>query len=300
MLTVTQEFNDKFRIKPVWLVILACMMVLSSCANKNRTVSTAPAAGPTYQITRVDVAALDASGQGFANQLSFALQNSLGTPQGGFAKKAKLYVRVLPIGTLRDPNWALVTRVANLGGPTVSVNVRLADDVTGATLNSAQLTATSTSDDPTTGAIVLEEKIVAQIRRFVGLNLYPPRPISNDYRNSAVYDDDEKPTTLVPTLKPRMADPLLNGQITPQTSVKDLQQKTKKVDDEMTSDAKEMKRIVEEELNAKPVIPETVMEKPEVVPMVRTEEKVMPKVEDDDDGELCIVTVDNDCLAVTQ
>ncbi len=300
MLTVTQELNNKFHIKPVWLVILACMMVLSSCANKNRTVSNTPAAGPTYQITRVDVAALDASGQGFANQLSFALQNSLGTPPGGFAKKAKLYVRVLPIGTLRDPNWALATRVANLGGPTVSVNVRLADDVTGATLNSAQLTATSTSDDPTTGAIVLEEKIVAQIRRFVGLNLYPPRPISNNYNNSAVYDDDNKPTTLVPTLKPRMADPLLNGEITPQTSVNDLRKKTKKVDDEMTSEAKEMKRIVEEELNAKPVIPEPKMEKPEVVPMVKPEEKVMPKVEDDDDGELCIVTVDNDCLAVTQ
>ncbi|MBO6919737.1 MAG: hypothetical protein JJ858_15020 [Rhizobiaceae bacterium] len=300
MLTVTQDFNTRFRIKPLSLVILACMMILSSCANKNRTVSNTPAAGPTYHITRVDVASLDASGQGFANQLSYALQNSLGSPRNGVVKKAKLYVRVLPIGTLRDPNRALAVRVANLGGPTVSVNVRLADDVTGATLNSAQLSASSTSDDPTTAAIVLEEKIVAQIRRFVGLNYYAPRPISNDYRNGAVYDDENKPTTLVPTLKPRMADPLLNGEITPQTSVNGLRKKTKKVDDEMTSEAKEMKRIVEEELNAKPVIAEPRMEKPDVVPVVKTEEKVMPKVEDDDDGELCIVTVDNDCLAVTQ
>ena len=299
MLTVTQDISSSFRIKPMWLILIACMMILSSCANKNRTVSNTPAAGPVYQITRVDVAALDSSGHGFANQLAYALQNSLGTPRNGYAQKAKLYVRVLPIGTLRDPNWALATRVANLGGPTVSVNVRLADDVTGATLNSAQLSAVSTSDDPTTGAIVLEEKIVAQIRQFVGLNLYAPRPISNDNQN-AVYSDDNEPTTLVPTLKPRMADPLLNGEITPQTSVNDLRKKTKKVDDEMTSEAKEMKRIVEEELNAKPVIAEPKMEKPDVVPMVKTEEKVMPKVEDDDDGELCIVTVDNDCLAVTQ
>ena len=107
-----------------------------------------------------------------------------------------------------------------------------------------------------------------------------------------------------------MADPLLNGEITPQTSVNELRKKTKKVDDEMTSEAKEMKKIVEEELAKKPVVAKPKvekpkMEKPAVVPMVKTEEKVMPKeiepaVEDDDDGELCIVTVENDCLAVTQ
>lgn len=313
MIAVTQDFTTRFRIKPVWLAIVACMMVLSSCANKNKTVSTAPSAGPTYQITRVDVASLDASGSGFAKQLVFALRNSLGTPRNGFAQKAKLYVRVLPIGTLRDPNLALAARVANLGGPTVSVNVRLADDVTGATLNSATLSAYSTSDDPRTGAIVLEEKIVAQIRRFVGLNLYAPRPIANANQGNNVYvpdTQDDEPTTLVPTLKPRMADPLLNGEITPQTSVNELRKKTKKVDDEMTSEAKEMKKIVEEELSKKPVVAEPKMEKPKmekpvVVPMVKTEEKVMPKkvepaAEDDDDGELCIVTVENDCLAVTQ
>lgn len=315
MIAVTQDFTTKFRIKPVWLAIVTCMMVLSSCANKNRTVSTAPASGPTYQITRVDVAALDATGNGFAKQLTYALQNSLGTPRNGYAKKAKLYVRVLPIGTLRDPNWALASRVANLGGPTVSVNVRLADDVTGATLNSTQLNATSTSDDPTTGSIVLEEKIVAQIRQFVGLNLYAPRPISSSTRDNSAYDansqlgDADAPTTLVPTLKPRLADPLLNGDITPQTSVNELRKKTKMVDKEMTLEAQEMKKVVEEELAKKPVVAEPIvvkpkMEKPVVVPMVKTEDKVMtktlePPVEDVDDGELCIVTVENDCLAVT-
>lgn len=316
MFAITQDISSKFRIRPLWLVMVACMMVLSSCASKKKTVSTSPVAEATYQITRVDVAALDASGNGFANQLAFALRNSLGTPRNGLAKKAKLYVRVLPIGTIRDPNWALAARVANLGGPTVSVNVRLADDVTGETLNSAQLSAYSTSDNPRTGAIVLEEKIVAQIRQFVGLNLYAPRPISNaDPDNSAYVPNTQNntantPTTLVPTLKPRMADPLLNGEITPKTSVNDLRKKTKKVDEEMTLEAQEMKKIVEEELSRKPVVAEPKMEKPKmekpaVVPMVKTEEKVMPKkveptVEDDDDGELCIVTVENDCLAVTQ
>lgn len=307
MFAVTQDISSKFQIRPLWLVILACMMVLSSCASKKKTVATAPVVEETYQITRVDVAALDLSGNGFANQLAFALRNSLGTPRNGFAKKAKLYVRVLPIGTIKDPNWALAARVANLGGPTVSVNVRLADDVTGATLNSAQLSAYSTSDDPRTGAIVLEEKIVAQIRQFVGLNLYAPRPISNSGSDNSDYVPNASitPTTLVPTLKPRMADPLLNGEITPKTSVNDLRKKTKKVNEEMTLEAQEMKKIVEEELSKKPVVPAPKMETPAVVPMVKTEEKLMPKVvepkvEDEDDGELCIVTVDNDCLAVTQ
>lgn len=316
MSAVIQNTGSKVRIRPIWLVVVACMMVLSSCASKKKTISTAPVAEASYQITRVDVAALDISGNGFAQQLAFALRNSLGMPRSGFAKRAKLYVRVLPIGTIRDPNWALAARVANLGGPTVSVNVRLADDVTGATLNSAQLSAYSTSDDPRTGAIVLEEKIVAQIRQFVGLNLYAPRPMSNADSDNSVYLSNTQnsaantPATLVPTLKPRMADPLLNGEITPKTSVNDLRKKTKKVDDEMTLEAQEMKKIVEEELSKKPVVREPKMEKPKmekpkVVPMVKTEEKVMPKkveptIEDDDDGELCIVTVENDCLAVTQ
>ena len=83
--------------------------------------------------------------------------------------------------------------------------------------------------------------------------------------------------------------------------------KTKKTNDAKNKDADAMKKAVEKELMVKP-LPKA---EPRIIEQKKPATKAAsepapltipsPKVEtanDDDDGELCIVTVDNDCLAV--
>lgn len=286
--------------RPVFILMLACLAILSSCASKKKVISSSANTGVAYQVTSVDVQALENSDFQFANQLGYSLRQSVGRPENRLNKKVSLYVSVLPLGPLNKPSLALAQQILTLGSATANVNVSVVDYATGEILQAARFTASSTSDDPSIASVVIEEKLIAQIRVFLGLNLTPPRQVSN-YKNtnrvSVVIDDDFTdgdeidPAVLKP--KALVSDPLLNGEITSETSVSDLVTETKEADKEMLSEAKEMKKVVTEEM---------VKQEPYVAPV---EEKVMPKVQaptaietDDDDGELCIVTVDNDCLGV--
>jgi hypothetical protein len=295
------------------------LAILAGCASKPRETTT-QSQGNAYSIIAVDVTALDPSNARFANQLETALNQSAGRPSAYYGRAAKLYVRVLPIASLSNPSFGLVHRAASLNAPTTTINVRISDPSTGATFESAQFRASSTSDDLTTASYVMEERLVAQIRRFIGLNGIAPYPVKNIKKpsstqikknnypdNVTVLTDDDLNGPVNYEAKIKASDPLLNGNINSQTSVKELMVKTKKTNDAMDKDAKAMKQAVEKELmvkplpKAKPRIIEQTQPKSQPKTQAAPAATAAPKIEaagNDDDGELCIVTVDNDCLAV--
>lgn len=309
----------RFGKSPIRILAFISLAILAGCASKPKVTPT-QSQGDAYTIVAVDVTALDPANSRFANQLETALNRSAGRPSAYYGKAAKLYVRVLPIASFRKPSLGTVRRVVSIDAPTTTINVRISDPTTGATFESAQFRASSTSDDPTTASYVMEERLVAQIRQLVGLNGIAPYPIKNVVRskptqiianeypdNVTVLTNDDLNGPINYEAKIKASDPLLNGNINSQTSVKELMVKTKKTNDAMNKDADAMKKAVEKELMVKPLpkaeprIIEQTMPATKAASEPAAKTMTSPKVEtanDDDDGELCIVTVDNDCLAV--
>lgn len=271
--------------KPIIAILLLLALVLSSCASKRKAVNTQT--GSVYTITHVNVAALGLGDEGFASQLERGLLMSAGRPASYYGHRAKLWVRVLPIGSSQSAN------LFSLGSANVKINVRISDHASGKTLEAVEFSASSTSDDPTTAYIVIEEKLIAKIRSLIGLNAIPPHPVNveNDasmYAPSTGMGGDDDLERLDPTIlyepKARVADPLLNGQINAETKVKDLVIESDQSNAAMEKDAAEMKKLVEEEMAVKPE--EKFVSEPKMEPLPQ-----------ENDSELCIVTVENDCLA---
>jgi hypothetical protein len=297
----------RFKFVSTIILLIASVGVLSSCASKKKDYSSRDNRFP-LNVVEVDVSSLDPAGDEFARQLEYNLKQSVGSPSFTATRNVTLNVQTHPNGVLDKSTKSLFRQVTSLGGTSVTATVRVMDSTTGASLRYEQITSSSTKDDIEIANLFIEEDLIAQIRSILGLTLYPPRPISyvaTSINNSAVQSRDD--AKLVYSPEQQVADPLLNGQITPETRSDDIMEQVKEMDKKMSADAKEMKRKVNKEakmvkdaLMEDVVAPEKKTTMDEAAPLKKMDKSMM---KDDDvekaiagESDLCIVTVDNDCL----
>jgi len=293
---------DVSKLKPGLCIVIFMALFLASCADRNRTYKSN---NTRYYVTSVAVYGTDPAGDAFARQLQFNLQNSIGSASEYFARKVNLFIQILPSSARDQSLSSLARKISSFGAASVSASVRVLDSETGDILEYQVLTASSTRDDAQTAYTSIGEDMIAQIRALLGLNLVSPHPVPNIAPQNKTYPMMSPGSQVnrmdVPSLPQRQADPLLNGQITPETTITDLMKQTKQVDEEMTDEAVQMKKMVIEQTekmtdNAAAPKPEMSDEAEDFVKEVEMSKPEDTGVLKDDDGELCIVTVENDCL----
>lgn len=299
----------RFKVLSVITLMIGTMGILSSCASKPKEYSAKTNPFP-YNVVAIEVISLDPAGDEFARQLEYNLMQAVGSPAFAAARDVNLQVQTHPNGMLDKSTKSLFRQITSLGGASVTATIRIMDSEDGSSLNYEQITSSSTQDDIEIANLFIEEDMIAQIRAILGLTLYPPRPISNIEESfGSAQAEDANVGKLVLKPKQQLADPLLNGQITPETKSKTLMQQVKESDEKMTSEAIEMKQKV----NSEPKMVKDVLMQDIAAPKkelmmdkeMSSEKKmdeVMMKAEDTveediiSDSDLCIVTVENDCL----
>lgn len=295
------SLGRRFKVLSVISVLIGTMGLLSSCASKQKDYSSKTNPFP-YNVVSIDVTSLDPAGDEFARQLEFNLNQSVGSPAFTAARNVNLLVQTHPNGMLDKSTKSLFRQITSYGGTSITATIRLMDSEDGSSLKYEQITSSSTKDDIEIANLFIEEDMIAQIRAILGLTMYPPRPISNVATSINTFQTvDADGANLILKPEQQISDPLLNGQITPETKSGDIMQQIKDSDEKMTSDAKIMKKKVNNEAKmVKDVLMEN-MAKPEKE--VMNDEKMVKTVMKDDDvakddfiGDLCIVTVENDCL----
>lgn len=301
-----QLLGRRFKFISVIIGLVVSMGVLSSCASKKKDYTSKTNPFP-YNVVEVNVASLDPSGDEFARQLEFNLKQSVGGPAFAAKRNVKLYVQTHPNGVLDKSTKSLFRQVTSLGGASVTATIRIMDSEDGSSLRYEQITSSSAKDDIEIANLFIAEDMISQIRAILGLTLYPPRPIS--FVSTSVDTGLPPDTELIFKPKQQISDPLLNGQITPQTRSVDIMKQIKANDEKMSSEAIKMKKKVNTEAKmVKDILMEDISA-PQSKPMLDKEmsmekkaDDVMMKAEEVaednaiDDNDLCIVTVENDCL----
>lgn len=297
----------RLKVFSIIFTLMVSLGVLSSCASKGKKYSSKTNPFP-YNVVSVNVTSLDPAGDEFARHLEFHLKQSAGSPAFAKARNVKLRISTHPNGMLDKSTKSLFRQVTSLGGTSVTATIRLIDHENGASLKYEQITSSSTKDDIEVANMFIAEDMIAQIRAILGLTMYPPRPISNAPISVEPHD-----AALIFKPEHQMADPLLNGQINPSKKPANLSKQIKDMNDKMSSESMQMKRKVNNEAK---MVRDVLMED-----MAAPEKDVMPKKEmkremeamkkdvaaqedaadseaadNDALGDLCIVTVENDCL----
>lgn len=303
------SLGRRFKVLSVIMLLIGSMGILSSCASKKKDYTAKTNPFP-YNVVDVSVTSLDPAGDEFAMQLEFNLKQAVGSPAFAEARDVILYVQTHPSGVLDQSAKSLFRQVQSLGGANVTATIRIMDSEDGSSLNYEQITSSSTKDDIEIANLFIEEDMIAQIRAILGLTIFPPRPISYvETSVNARQSERLNGAKLVFKPKQQRADPLLNGQITSQTKSSDIMKQVKEMDKRMSSDAIDMKRKVNGEAKmVKDVLmedmpaqkEETMLDKEIALEkkMADTMKKVDDALEEEtiEESDLCIVTVENDCL----
>lgn len=303
------SLGRRFKVLSVIILLIGSMGILSSCASKKKDYTAKTNPFP-YNVVDVAVTSLDPAGDEFAMQLEFNLKQAVGGPAFTEARSVNLIVQTHPNGMLDKSTKSLFRQITSYGGTSVTATIRLMDSEDGSSLKYEQITSSSTKDDIEIANLFIEEDMIAQIRAILGLTIFPPRPISYvETSVNARQSERLSGAKLVFKPKPQGADPLLNGQITSQTKSSDVMKQVKKMDKRMSSDAIDMKRKVNGEAKmVKDVLmedmpahkEETMLDKEIALEkkMAETMKKVDDALEEEtiEESDLCIVTVENDCL----
>lgn len=298
------SLGRRFKFLSVITLLIGSMVILSSCASKKKDYSSKTNSFP-YNVVEINVTSLDPAGDEFARQLEYHLEQSVGGPAFAAARNVKLHVQTHPNGILDKSTKSLFRQVTSLGGTSVTATIRLMDSETGNSLKYDQITSSSAKDDIHVANLFIEEDLIAQIRAILGLTIYPPRPISK--LENAYSTMPDKDAELVFKPKRQFADPLLNGQITSETNSSDVMSEIKETDKRMSTDAMVMKRKVNKESKmVRDVLMEDMVapkEKPMADKEMSSQKKTDPMMKDTaveeellNESDLCIVTVENDCL----
>lgn len=303
-------FGRRFKFLSLIILLVGSMGILSSCASKKKDYTAKTNPFP-YNVVAVDVSSLDPTGDEFARQLEFSLKQAVGGPALDASRDVRLQVQTHPNGVLDRSVMSLFRQITSLNGASVTATVRLLDGKTGNSVKYDQITSSSSKDDIQVANIFIAEDMIAQIRAILGLTIYPPRPVSFIASPTKQIPAEKEKPEPIPKPQLQYADPLLNGQITPETETMDLIKQIKESDEKMSTDSKVMKKKVNNEAKMVRDILKESMTAPEKEVMkdknMSSGEKMVKTMMDDsgeakdtldDDGALCIVTVENDCLGV--
>lgn len=191
------------------LVFLAAAALLTACAGRPKPLEpTTP-----FTVTEVRVSTQSMADFGFADRLQRRLDATVGRSTANAGVASILRIVVLDRSAQEGQMWFF-----NAASRSAALDLVVVDAATGQVLKSSIVQASSASRNGQAAEAVLVDRLVADIRMLLGLSGAPPHPVGGVKR--AVAWPGPKPEgvdTGELTDAALIADPLLNGTVTPTT-----------------------------------------------------------------------------------
>lgn len=187
-----------------FLLLCAIALGLAACASKPKPLE--PSRPVT--VTEVSVTAQDINDMGFALRLQEELNAKAGRATRDAGQPATLRLTVLS-----RSQESRFFGIPGLSGNSATIDLSLSDAATGALLRQRTLRSTGASRRGEFADTALIAQLVGDIRALLGLSGVPPYPVGGAKRDVAL--PSERPELIDPAYM--VADPLLNGTVTPTT-----------------------------------------------------------------------------------
>lgn len=254
-----------------FLAVLMLTATLAACAGRPKPLDP----DRTFNVTSVEVLAESTTDAGFAARLESRLEASVGRATREIGQEAHLTVRVRD----RAAGGGFPFFSTSSSAATLELDVR--DAASDRTLEAAVFRATGVRSDGQSADVRLMSRLVRDVRSLLGLTGYASYPVAG-IKRTVIRPDDGAEDDGVLSDAELLADPLLNGTVTPTTV-----NLAPEIDPAASIDLS--KPLLSGTLDAEEVKP------PEVVPA--TEAVAIPAAATAAaaDDEPCIITVDNDC-----
>jgi hypothetical protein len=264
--------------------VIALAVTLSACAGRPKPMEP----NRPVTVTEVRVMADSVVDAGFAANLEERLEATAGRATRDVGQAASLRVFVRDRGAADGP-------LSVLEGPrrAATVELLLLEAGTGAEMRSRVIRTSSASGDGDRADAMLISRLVTDIRHLLGLSGYTPHPVGGVKR--AVARPDSRDNTL--SEEALLADPLLNGMVTPTTLAVDEGPDVGPSIDLSKPLLSTTPAVEPVEKTAPAAIPTANpvprgLELPSEAPVIET---ASPDGESGSEDEPCIITIDNDC-----
>ncbi|MDP3525659.1 MAG: hypothetical protein Q8S27_13855 [Hoeflea sp.] len=273
------------------LLFVCVAAVLTACAGRPKPLdATIP-----FTVTEVRVTTQSMTDSGFADRLQQKLDATAGRATASAGLASILTIVVLDRSAETGQGWFF-----NASSRSATLDIAVIDAATGQVLRSSVVRASTATRNGQAADTLLIDRLAADIRTLLGLSGAPPYPVGGIKR--AVAWPELKPETMDTNdldEAARLADPLLNGTVTPTTTSLDLAPKAAPALDLsrplLTPDPAEEplpEQAIAPVAPVKPVNMPKTFELPATAPTIVADPAPAPSATGD---EPCIITLDNDC-----
>ncbi|WP_299863850.1 hypothetical protein [uncultured Hoeflea sp.] len=270
-----------------FLAVVLLTATLAACAGRPKPLDP----DRTFNVTSVEVLAESTVDAGFAARLESRLEASVGRATRDVGQEAHLTVRV------RDRAAGGGFPFFNTSSSAATLELDVRDAANDRTLEAAMFRATGVRSDGQSAEARLMSRLVRDVRSLLGLTGYAPHPVAGIKRavvRPALRPDDGAEDDSVLSDAELLADPLLNGTVTPTTvNLEPEVDPAASIDLSKpllsgAPDAEEVKKPEPVPAPAEDAAADT-LPAPEAVAIPAS--ATAPAADD----EPCIITVDNDC-----
>lgn len=268
------------------LILLAVAALLTACAGRPRP----PEATAPFTVTEVRVTTQSMADFGFADRLQQRLDATAGraTPDAGVAS----ILRIVVLERRAEAGWDWFFSPSS---ESATLDLVVVDADTGQVLRSSIVHASAPARTSYRTQGLLIDRLVVDIRALLGLSGTTPQPVSGARRSVAL--PQVRPDTVDTDLRDAalMADPLLNGTVTPTTPNLDPAPDTGPTLD-LSRPLLSPEPAEDEELSSEnAVAPVEPADAPAMLDVPATAAPEIPVAPAAAGDEPCIITLDNDC-----